>query len=167
MSCLTVQCISVSPFFLQVFTSLAQKTNKQLELHIKILIIIPIFFFSFSFFGLNRTYTMSSSPVFKVREYKVIRTLDTNKMKQKNMFREHVFKLYHFCFFGGKVNTLPAHQSAQAFLANHKNHPRCQSHSPELYQKSGSLCLDLEYNHNLFYTEKKNQKWNNLVCYIS
>lgn len=56
MSCPAVQCISASPFFLQVFTSLAQKkkknekkTNKQLELHIKILIRIPRFF-SFSFF---------------------------------------------------------------------------------------------------------------------
>ena len=50
MSCPAVQCISASPFLLQVFTSLAQKTNKQLELHIKILIIIPILFFFFLFF---------------------------------------------------------------------------------------------------------------------
>lgn len=53
MSCPAVQCISASPFLLQVFTSLAQKTNKQLELHIKILIIIPIFFFLFLFLVLT------------------------------------------------------------------------------------------------------------------
>lgn len=127
MSCPTVQCTSASPFFLQVFTSLAQKktTNKQLELHIKILIIIPRFF-SFSFFGLNRTHTRSSSPVFKVREYKVIGTLGTNKGNKK---KKHVpgtcFQTLPFSL-GGKVYIIPAHQSAQAFLANHKNLPQCQ-----------------------------------------
>lgn len=61
MSCPAVQCISVSPFLLQVFTSLAQKTNKQLELHIKILIIIPIFFFFFFFWSEQNTYNVIKS----------------------------------------------------------------------------------------------------------
>lgn len=65
-------------------------TNKQLELHIKILIIIPRFF-SFSFFGLNRTHTRSSSPVFKVREYKVIGTLGTNKGNKKKTCSGNMF----------------------------------------------------------------------------
>lgn len=37
---------------------------------------------------------MSSSPVFKVMEYKVIRTLDINEKETENMFREHVFVLF-------------------------------------------------------------------------
>lgn len=61
MSCPAVQCISASPFLLQVFTSLAQKTNKQLELHIKILIIIPIFFFFFFFWSEQNTYNVIKS----------------------------------------------------------------------------------------------------------
>lgn len=55
-----------------------------------------LFFFSFFFFGLNRTHKMSSSPVFKVMEYKVIRTLDINEKETGNMFREHVFVLFVF-----------------------------------------------------------------------
>lgn len=157
MSCPAVQCISASPFLLQVFTSLAQKKkkkkpNKQLELHIKILIIIPIFFFFFFFLVWTEHIQCHQSCFFKVREYKVIRTLETKEKEpkkqpktKKNMYTEHVFKLYQF-WLGGKVYIIPAHQSAQAFLANHKNLPQSQSHWPKLHQKSGFLCQDLEYN---------------------
>lgn len=91
-----------------------KKTNKQLELHIKILIIIPIFFFFFVFWSEQNTYNVIKSCFFKVREYKVIRTLDTNKKKQKtrsgNMFS-------YFTIFRqvAKFYIIPAHQSAQAF----------------------------------------------------
>lgn len=121
-----------------------KKLTSKLELHIKNLIIIPIFFsFTFSFFfGLNRTHTTSSSPVFKVREYKVIRTLDTNERKKH--VQRHV--LSFTISLGDKVYIIPAHQSAQAFLANHKNFPQSQSHWSNFHQNSGFLCLDLEYN---------------------
>lgn len=44
-SCSSVQCISTSPFLIQVFTILAQNLTSNFNFTFKILIIIPIFSF--------------------------------------------------------------------------------------------------------------------------
>lgn len=69
---------------------------------------------------------MSSSPVSqKVREYKVITTLDKNQKKQNMLSKDHVLNFTIISFLlRGKVDVIPAHQSAQAFL------PQSQSHWP-------------------------------------
>lgn len=64
-------------------------------------------------------------------------------------------KLYQF-FLGGKVYIIPAHQSAQAFLAIHKN--LCQSLAKNSIKRVDFFLWTLNIIHNLFYTAKRNQK---------
>lgn len=70
------------------------------------------------------------------------RTLDTNKRKAcSGNTVDFTISL------GLKSTLIPAHQSAQAFLANHtRTLLSLKSHWSRFPHSSGFLCLDLEYN---------------------
>lgn len=134
-----------------------KKTNKQLELHIKILIIIPIFFFLFLFLVWTEHIQCHQVLFFKVREYKVIRTLDTNK-KKRNMFREHVFILYHFSS-GGKVLHYTGPPISTSFPCKPQEPPSVSESLAKTPSKEWTSLSGLKnIIHNLFYTAKTKSK---------